>query len=161
MKLTIKEAIKKITLIDKEIDKLLDFERREAKVIYLKDEVIEESNYDFITVTNEIDKLESKKREIKIKIGILNSTYKTSYNHLTIQELLIILAQKNQKLLRLETLSNTKKRQRKTTQDGNIEYIECRYEPEIVENEIDKLNNEIIDIQIAIDKANLEACIEI
>lgn len=161
MKLTIKEAIKKITLIDKEIDKLLDFERREAKVIYLKDEVIEESKYDFITVTNEIDKLESKKREIKIKIGILNSTYKTSYNHLTIQELLIILAQKNQKLLRLETLSNTKKRQRKTTQDGNIEYIECRYEPEIVENEIDKLNNEIIDIQIAIDKANLEACIEI
>ena len=33
MKVTIKEAMKQVSIIDKDIEKLLDFERRESKVV--------------------------------------------------------------------------------------------------------------------------------
>ena len=64
MKVTIKEAMKQISILDKDIEKLLDFERRESKVVYLKGEVPQESTYNYSDVTKNIDALEDKKRNI-------------------------------------------------------------------------------------------------
>ena len=161
MKLTIKEAMKKLTILDREVSKILEFEKRESKVVYLKGEKPEASSYNYHDVSKELEKLENKKRELKIKIINANANTKTEYKNLSISELLILLAQLSNKLERLEDLAKNKKRERITTNDGQVEYTECLFEPKEVEDDITKLAEEITKIQIAIDKANLNTEIDI
>ena len=155
MKVTIKEAMKQVSIIDKDIEKLLDFERRESKVVYLKGEAPQESTYDYSDVTKKIDVLEDKKRNIKIAIIKANAKTKTSYNDLTISEVLICLAQNSSKQRRLLYLSDNKQLERITTRDGQIEYTECRFNPVEVQKELSVLEAEAVKLQIAIDRANL------
>lgn len=161
MKVSIKQAMKELTILDKEILKLLEFEKRESKVVYLKGEKPEVSDYNYQAVSKEIEKLETKKRQLKIKIINANANTKTEYKSLSISELLILLAQLSSKLRRLEDLASNKKRERVTTHDGQVEYTECLFEPKEVEKEITSLTSEITKIQIAIDRANLDTQIEV
>ena len=161
MKVSMKQAIKELSLIETEITKLLDFEEREKKVVYLKGEKPEESSYDLAKITKSIDLLQDKKRKIKLALAYANATVKTTYKEMTISELLVYLAQLNQKFLRLQRLANNTKKVRITTRDGQIEYTECRFEPTECDKTSVKVSEEIIQVQIAIDKANIDTIIEI
>ena len=143
MKITIKEAIKKISLLESQLKVLNDTEDKECYVIYLKDETPEKSNYSY-------EKFE-KLRE-KLNGEILN---------LTIAELLVLLAQKTLNVRRQESFANRKQKIRKTTNDGQIEYFEYLYDIEKVKKQSMLTQEEIVSIQVAIDKANLETYIEI
>ena len=161
MKVSMKQAIKELSLIDAEISKLLQFEERENKVVYLKGETPEESSYDVNKVTKQIDLLQDKKRKIKIVLALANATIKTSYKGMTISELLIYLSQLNTKFARLNRLASNTKKTRITTRDGQIEYTECRFDPLECDALSVKVSDEIIKVQIAIDKANIDTVIEI
>lgn len=161
MKVSMKQAIKELSLIDAEISKLLQFEERENKVVYLKGETPEESSYDVNKVTKQIDLLQDKKRKIKIALALANATIKTSYKGMTISELLIYLSQLNTKFARLNRLASNTKKTRITTRDGQIEYTECRFDPLECDALSVKVSDEIIKVQIAIDKANIDTVIEI
>ena len=161
MKVSMKQAIKELSLIDAEISKLLQFEERENKVVYLKGESPEESSYDVNKVTKQIDLLQDKKRKIKIVLALANATIKTSYKGMTISELLIYLSQLNTKFARLNRLASNTKKARITTRDGQIEYTECRFDPLECDALSVKVSDEIIKVQIAIDKANIDTVIEI
>lgn len=161
MKVSMKQAIKELSLIDAEISKLLQFEERENKVVYLKGETPEESSYDVNKVTKQIDLLQDKKRKIKIVLALANATIKTSYKGMTISELLIYLSQLNTKFARLNRLASNTKKARITTRDGQIEYTECRFDPLECDALSVKVSDEIIKVQIAIDKANIDTVIEI
>ena len=160
MKVSMKQAIKELSLIDAEISKLLQFEERENKVVYLKGETPEESSYDVNKVTKQIDLLQDKKRKIKIALALANATIKTSYKGMTISELLIYLSQLNTKFARLNRLASNTKKTRITTRDGQIEYTECRFDPLECDALSVKVSDEIIKVQIAIDKANIDTVIE-
>lgn len=161
MKLSIKEIIKRIKILEDELIVLNQEEDKENYVIYLKDEKIEKSSYDF-------DKTNKKRQEInqeilRLKIIVQKANIKTitSYKGLSISELLILLAQKSALIQRFDLLCSKKQKARKTTNDGQIEYIEYLYDINKLKDTNLKLKQEIASMQVAIDKANIETLIEI
>ena len=161
MKLSIKEIIKRIKILEDELIVLNQEEDKDNYVIYLKDEKVEKSTYDF-------DKTNKKRQEInqeilRLKIIVQKANIKTitSYKGLSISELLILLAQKSALIQRFDLLCSKKQKARKTTNDGQNEYIEYLYDINKLKDTNLKLKQEIASMQVAIDKANIETLIEI
>lgn len=161
MKITIKEAIKKISLLESQLKVLNDTEDKECYLIYLKDETPEKSNYSYEKFEKLREKLNGEILNLKIAIQKANIVTKTEYKNLTIAELLVLLAQKTLNVRRQESFANRKQKIRKTTNDGQIEYFEYLYDIEKVKKQSMLTQEEIVSIQVAIDKANLETYIEI
>ena len=110
MKLSIKEIIKRIKILEDELIVLNQEEDKDNYVIYLKDEKVEKSTYDF-------DKTNKKRQEInqeilRLKIIVQKANIKTitSYKGLSISELLILLAQKSALIQRFDLLCSKKQK---------------------------------------------------
>ncbi len=79
----------------------------------------------------------------------------------TIGEALVMLAQLQSERERTEFLASQKKISRRITQNGVLEYTECLYDPEKAKADSQALRKKISDLQMAIDRTNLNNIIEI
>lgn len=161
MKLSIKEAMKFISRLEDELNDVLSYEKRESYIVYLEREQKEETDYNFLEVSEELTDLRNKIRSVKNKINIANFNTTIEYDNLTIAEALILLAQLNSNYSRLSRLSSNKQITRRTTYDASIEYTEMLYDV----NKVRKLAQEELEkihlLQTAIDKANILTTIEV
>ena len=104
MKISIKEGIKRVSLIEEKINLLLDTENAEHYVVYQELETPDKGTYDFDSTQKVLNEYQDSIAKIKSAINYANATVKTDYEGLTIGEALVQLAQKNHNLNRLKAI---------------------------------------------------------
>lgn len=161
MKISIKEGIKRVSLIEEKINLLLDTENAEHYVVYQELETPDKGTYDFDSTQKVLNEYQDSIAKIKSAINYANATVKTDYEGLTIGEALVQLAQKNHNLNRLKRLSYGQQKSRKTTFNAVIEYTEKLYDIQKVKAMTISEKDKIHQLQSAIDKANILTEIEI
>lgn len=161
MKMTIKEGIKMVSLIEEKINLLLDTENSSNYVVYQESEIPNKGMYDFDKTQLELETYQLQIARIKCAIQFANATVKTDYKDLTIGEALVLLAQKTHNLNRLKKLSFGQQKSRKTTFNAVIEYTEKLYDIQKVKELSIYEKDEIHKLQSAIDKANILTEIEV
>ncbi|MGC7176244.1 hypothetical protein ACP0A7_00690 [Metamycoplasma hominis] len=161
MKLSIKEIIKKIKLLELDLEDLKKEESKENFIVYLENKRPTNIEYDYQDYSNKIKNLYNEIFKLRTLIQVTNINTITSYKKHSISELIILLAQKSNQLERLQEMRDCKKISRVTTNDGQNEYTEYLFDPKMVAIELRKLNEEISEIQIAIDSANINTLVEV
>lgn len=161
MKLSIKEIIKKIKLLELDLEDLKKEESKENFIVYLENKRPTNIEYDYQDYSNKIKNLYNEIFKLRTLVQVTNINTITSYKKYSISELIILLAQKSNQLERLQEMHDCKKISRVTTNDGQNEYTEYLFDPKMVAIELRKLNEEISEIQIAIDSANINTLVEV
>lgn len=161
MKLSIKEIIKKIKLLELDLEDLKKEESKENFIVYLENKRPTNIEYDYQDYSNKIKNLYNEIFKLRTLVQVTNINTITSYKKYSISELIILLAQKSNQLERLQEMRDRKKISRVTTNDGQNEYTEYLFDPKMVAIELRKLNEEISEIQIAIDSANINTLVEV
>ncbi len=161
MKICNTEAMKQIKELEKKKEILLYTENTKSTISYKEGETKKPSKYDYNQTRTKIKELDTQIRRLKHALAIANSTVVVQEFHMTIGEALIYLAQLNNEYRQLETLSSKDKLERRITANGVLEFTECLYDPEEVEQAQNNLYSEITKLQVAIDRANLNHYLDI
>lgn len=143
----------KSLLIDKEMDQCI------IKYVSEADKIIPEYNYD--ETRQKIDALN--KREIYLR-GLLlraNATVIVPEFGMTIGACLIYLAQLEEKARILKVLSCKQPKTRTLQFQKQVEYSEAIYDIEKAKKDYDNVKDEIVKLQMAIDRINLTNLIEV
>lgn len=119
-------------------------------------------DYDYSTVAAEIEAIDDKIMKIKHAINVNNVTNRIEVGHIvdmTIDEILVRMAQLNKRKSFLDTL---RKQAPKTRIDSGVfnarktapEYEYINYDLELVKSDYERIDAEIAQMQIALDKYN-------
>ena len=155
------KAMKLIKDYEKEKRYLINQENNNFLISYKEGEEKIRNKYDYKETRKKIDEIDNKVRQIKVALAKSNTVTKVDDFDITINEALVLLAQLENKKSHLEGLTGFQQLSRRITPNGVIEYTECLYDIENVKSDIDTLQEEISNLQIAIDRANLTSFIEI
>ncbi|MCR4618769.1 MAG: hypothetical protein K5669_11380 [Lachnospiraceae bacterium] len=118
-------------------------------------------NYDYATVAAEIDAIDEKMVRIKHAINLNNATNTITVGELemTIDEILVRMAQFNK---RKDVLDDMRKQEPKTRINSGMysprktapEYTYINYDLDLVKREYERVDMQIAEMQIALDKYN-------
>lgn len=150
-------ANKKLRNLEDEKQYILSMERNAST--YIETEGVEpiKPEYDYIDTADRIDEIDNEVLTIKHAINLFNSTTEIPLLGITIDQALVRMAQLNQ---RKKTLDAMRKRLPKTRKDdpysGNrlVEYVCANYDIDFVKKEYDMISDEIIKLQMEIDRCN-------
>ncbi len=161
MKVCNTEAMKTIKEYEEQKRILLMHETDSYTVMYKEGETAVNGDYDYAKTRKEIQKLDDKIRHIRAQLAKANCSVIVDGFGVTIGEALVMLAQLQSERERTEFLASQKKISRRITQNGVLEYTECLYDPEKAKADSQALRKKISDLQMAIDRTNLNNIIEI
>ena len=115
-------------------------------------------DYNYEEVRDTIRDIENKIRTIKHAVNVANVLNTITYEDttLTVDVALIKMAQLSERKQRIESLASAQaKRRIGTTYGGATEYKYANYDPAIAKIDYEKINNELTQLQLALDKYNL------
>lgn len=159
-KVCLAELRKTIKELEEEVNEMICDMNEKALVTYSSEDDKITEPFDLL---NQLELIASHNELINKYKCILSkhtSNTVTNYNGLTLGSLLILLSQYNvikQKLAHLPKVKKT----RRASYSGTIEFTETNYEPQQLVEYISVLQNEIKQIQLEIDRVNLNHYIEL
>lgn len=161
MKITIKEAMKKISFLEQKINNLLQDERQNSYVEYINEADKEFSSYNIKEVSEELEKLQEEILLLRKAINKANQEILLENSKLTISDALIKVAQLNKNAQRFEELASYKQKARRATLGENLEWIERLYDVKEAQAQHLRTLEKIYALQTALDKANILTEIEL
>lgn len=161
MKLLNVEVMKKIKELENEKSRVFRFEGENSSVSYKEGEEPEQTEYDYATTRNELNKLDDEIRRLRFLLAKANTVTKLDGFDMTLAEGLIYLAQLQRSLERLSDMAEEKQKTRRITYNGILEYTECVYDVKEALRDAKALEAKISALQMAIDRANLTHKIDV
>lgn len=155
MTITIKEAMKKINLLQQQLLSLHQYEDLNNSISYLSEDDKETSDYNFNEVSQQMDELQNKILYLRRAINKANQNTMIGIHDYSISDALVRIAQLNQKAERLQALSIAKQKERIVSYTGETETIERLYDVKHVTQLHLETVEHIYQLQTAIDKANI------
>lgn len=152
---SIKEYMKYVSILQQQIDTLLQDERNNNYVMYLDEKDKELPDYDFHQTNEEIARLNDEILNIRSAINKANQDIKIGIEDYSISDGLIKIAQLNKNAERLKGLSSSKQKSSVSNFTGNYEYTEQLYDVKEAQKLYLEALEEIHALQTAIDKANI------
>ena len=156
MKVTSAYANKLIRGYREELAALVSSERDTCTTTYGASETPIETGYDFSSTQDEMDALNDKIAKLRHGINIFNTTTKLEGFDFTVDESLVRMAMLTEKKNRLSRMKGV----RELTRSGGSfrsepEFTKRNYDAALVENEYRKASDELVRLQMALDKANM------
>lgn len=150
-------ANKKLRNLEDEKQYILSIERNAST--YIETEGVEpiKPDYDYVDTADRLDEINNEVLEIKHAINLFNCRTEIPSLGITIDQALVRMAQLNQ---RKRTLDEMRKRLPKTRKNDPyqssklVEYICANYDIDFVKKEYDMISDEIIQLQMEIDRCN-------
>ena len=160
MKICHTEAMKLIKELEQQKSVVLRKEADNYSISYKEGEEKLKTDYSYLETRKEIASLDKQIRTLKTLLAIANTKVIIDDFNITIGEALVYLAQLQKEKSELEYLGSKQQLTRRSTPNGVIEYTECVYDVNKVNEDILVIRKKINDLQIAIDRANLTSYIE-
>ena len=156
------QIMKEIKKLEEYRTKWINVERANCTVSYLQDEEPVLPDYDYETTRVNIDHLDNEIRRLKGLLAYSNVTTIVDGFDMNINDALIYLAQLKQKEAHFNFLMNKNKIDRSTTGFGSavIQFTKILYDQDVVREELNKVTETIMQLQMAIDRTNLTNMIE-
>ena len=117
--------------------------------------------YDYATVTTTISEIDNKVCAIKHAVNLSNATAAVDVTGeaMTVDQILIRMAQLNQRKLVLDVMRRMQPKERLSIRTMSVrnmvpEYEYINFELELVKNDFERVSNEIMQMQIALDYHN-------
>lgn len=150
-------ANKKLRNLEDEKQYLLSMERSAAT--YIETEGVEPTKpkYDYIETADKLDEINNEVLELKHAINLFNCNTEIPSLGITIDQALVRMAQLNQRKITLDVMRKRFPKIRKDDEYGGnsmVEYICTNYDIDTVKKEYDMLSEEIINLQMEIDRLN-------
>ena len=161
MKVCHTKAMKMVKELESRKDFLIKQEGQNCLVSYREGEKKILNDYNYAKTRSEVQEIDTKIRKIKVALAVSNANAFIDDFKISITEGLILLAQLENQKEELEMLSMNRQRSRRLTANGVIEFTECLYDIEQVKKDIEEIHTKIGNLQIAIDRANLNTFIEV
>ena len=152
--------MKDLDLIKEQINDLLLVEKESITVSYVLGEEYELIPYDVSKTTDKLFDLYEKQRKIKQALNLSNATTIVPEFKMSISECLVYLAQLSNVISRLERLASMPQKTR-VANYGKSEFKLLCFDSNKVKKEYFKLKEIRNNLQIAIDKVNLNNLIEL
>lgn len=153
--MTIKEAMKRIDFLEKQLEGLLQYEELNSYITYGEDQYKENSDYDFKDTTSKILNFQSEILALRKAINIENSRVLIGIDNYTISDGLVKIALLHKLSNRYLLLSQNKQKSRETSFSGQVEFSERLYDVNLAHKLYLETVEEIFKFQTAIDKANI------
>lgn len=164
MKICATQIMKIIKNLEKRKEEVILFERRNDVEIYLNDEKRIPSIYNYDQVKDEIGALDTKIRKLKTVLAKTNIETMLKDFNMSISEGLIYLSQLSDSLSRLKTQTMRDELTRFTPYGNKrdlVEYHSLNYDLTKAKSDYNKLVKEINNLQMSIDRCNLNNFIEV
>ena len=155
MKICNKEAMKLIKELESKKNYVVCAEDRQSRVQYKDGEARPDSGYDYAETRKRIADIDAQIVKIKHALAKANCEIKVEEFGVTLGEALVMLAQMNGELSRLEFLAGSLQSSVTITANGVTVHNDCLYDVEKAAKDAEKLTAEINKLQVAIDRANL------
>ncbi len=155
MKICNKEAMKLIKELESKKNYIVSEEDRQSHVQYKDGEARPSNGYDYAKTRKKIAEIDAKIVKIKYALSKANCEIKVEEFGVTLGEALVMLAQMNCELSRLEYLSNSLQSSTSITANGVTVHNDCLYDVATAAADAEKLTAKINKLQVAIDRANL------
>lgn len=160
MKMSCSAIMKRIKELDEQKNILIREELNRCVTSYVTEADKVDTGYNYSEQQSAIDGIDDEMRRLKSILNRVNATVKIKELGMTISEALVKLAQLNSKRARLQTLP-TVQSSRRVTYNGLIEFTVCNFDTEVVKCDIETLRTQISELQMAIDKINLNHQVEV
>ncbi len=161
MKVCNTEAMKLIKEYEEQKRMMIVAEDDDCAASYKEGEKKIDNGYSYDKVRAAVREIDDKIRHIRSKLAQSNCTTQVEGFGVTLGEALVMLAQLQSERQQIESLAARKQLTRRLTVNGVLEYTECLYDIEKAKADAQALRKKISALQIAIDRANLNAFIEI
>ena len=154
------EIMKDLKKIHEEKVETLSNEKRDSTISYILGEEKIASNYNYKETREKIDELNKKEIYLKGLLAKANATVIVPEFNMTIGDCLVYLAQLTSKADTLYLLSIVKPKSR-SYRLKEVEYTETCYDVSIVKEDYQKVKDEIVRLQMALDRINLTNMIDV
>ena len=150
----------------KEIQELISHHRfdtiRSSFIVYTSEDRNDiESDFNYEKSLDELEYLQKEERKIKNILAYSNATTKVDGYDFTIAEGLVYLAQLSSNKAQLTRLATAEPLKRESNYRGYIEYTRANYDISKAQNDLAKINRQIAQLQMAIDRTNLTNMIDV
>lgn len=161
MKLCNAEIMKKIKLLEQTKNDILAEEHRINEVTYQTEKDKIDFGYNFYETRKKVDDIDREVRKYKRLLNYSNATTIVEGFDMTLGECLVYMAQLNNQVYLLESLSKKEAMTRRSTVNGVIEYTALNYEKAECQSKLQWVLETIAVLQIAIDRTNLTNMIDV
>lgn len=164
MKICATKIMKIIKNLEKRKEEVILFERRNDVETFLSDEKRIPTKYNYNKVKSEISSLDTKTRKLKTILAKANIETMLEDFDMSVSEGLIYLSQLSESLNRLKTQVTRDELTRVTPYGSKrdiVEYHSLNYDLAKAKKDYDKLVQEINNLQMSIDRCNLNNYIEV
>lgn len=137
-------------LIKKESDRsIYDSTESETEEVIIPD-------YSFSDTQNKIEIIDAQIVALKHAINVINTTHQIDcgFETLTVDQILIKMAQLNNRKETLDRMRSAEKRTKRSGYSGEVRYLSTNYEPDEVNDKYNAISNQISFMQLALDKFN-------
>lgn len=155
MKVTSAYANKLIRGYREELAALVSSERDTCTTTYGANETPIETGYDFSSTQTEMDALNSKIAKLRHGINVFNTATKLEDFDFTVDESLVRMAMLTEKKNRLSRMKGVRELTRSSGYRSEPEFTKRNYDAALVEAEYRKTSDELVRLQMALDKANM------
>lgn len=116
---------------------------------------VKDESYDFAKAREQIEKINEKERKIRHARNLFNTRTKV-YKDMTVDEILIYMAQLNREKSLLDNMKDIPEVRRETGSfNDEPEYTYINYDRKEVQKKYDEVSNELSEVQLALDRVNL------
>ena len=150
-----------------EVERIKKIESSTSTFLVAIGEKVEDARpeYNYTETQAKINELDAKVRKIKHAINVFNSTTVVDGFDMTIDELLVLIPQLTKQRTKLSGMVNRPQKVRQETDryygKSIIEYSYVNYDIEQAKADYDKVNDMLTKAQLALDKLNNSAVIEL
>lgn len=155
MKVTSAYANKLIRGYREELAAIVSNERDTCTTTYGASETPIETGYNFTSTQDETDALNDKIAKLRHGINVFNTTTKLEGFDFTVDESLVRMAMLTEKKNRLSRMKGVRELTRSGGYRAEPEFTKRNYDAALVENEYRKTSDELVRLQMALDKANM------
>lgn len=145
----------------------LFYKQKDKSVYEISQEGIpvdEKPEYSFDDYQKKIEDIDKRVMEIKHAINVFNSSVEIpEFDNLTVDRVLIYLAQMNSHISSIDSMARAKKKKPVSSGYNSpvVSYLVLNYSIEDVETELDVLRKRVAEAQLALDKTNMTVEFEI
>ncbi len=161
MKVCHAEVMKLIKELERQKATLLDEERDGCRVSYKEGEEPMAGEYDYAGTRKAVRALDERIRTLRATLAKANCTVTVEPFTVTLGEALVMLAQLRSECEVLEMLAGFRQRSRRITMNGVLEYTDCLFDVRQAAEDAAAIRKKIAELQVAIDRANLNNFVEI
>ena len=156
MKITSKEANNMLRVLADNKRKILTDERQDCEFHAAANENADElrPDYDFAKVNTELEQIDNDVMKLKHAINVFNSTSVVGETGLTVDQILIKIAQLSQRKDRLDIMRVAPKKRRGAISGAIIDYVYTSYSPEDAQKKYNDVSYELKELQQALDLFN-------